>query len=60
MSSKPNHNPLSSGIRDNHFRGKLGEYLKESIQEVIDAIQSARELNAALAAILKLKPAASP
>ena len=32
MSSKPNVNPLASGIRDNHFRGKLGEYLKENIQ----------------------------
>ena len=32
MSSKPNNNSLASGIRDNHFRGKLGNYLKENIQ----------------------------
>lgn len=32
MPSKPNNNSLTSGIRDNHFRGKLGEYLKENIQ----------------------------
>jgi Helicase conserved C-terminal domain/PLD-like domain/SNF2-related domain len=25
-------NQLTSGIRDNHFRGKLGEYLEENIQ----------------------------